>query len=45
VKLKVKSEYSATVVAAAGGYPGTYAKNLDITLSTPPESISSSTVN
>ena len=32
VELTIKSSFSATVVAAAGGYPGSYAKGTDIRL-------------
>jgi len=39
VQIKVKSGYSVTVVAASGGYPGTFAKNYFITLTEPPQSI------
>jgi phosphoribosylamine--glycine ligase / phosphoribosylformylglycinamidine cyclo-ligase len=39
VQLGFKSGYSVTVVAVAGGYPGTYAKNFFITLYPPLESI------
>jgi len=39
VNMKIKSGFSVTVVAAAGGYPGTYAKNFFITLTPPPQSI------
>jgi phosphoribosylamine--glycine ligase / phosphoribosylformylglycinamidine cyclo-ligase len=38
VELKIKPEHSVTVVAAAGGYPRTYAKGYFITLSQPPTS-------
>jgi phosphoribosylamine--glycine ligase/phosphoribosylformylglycinamidine cyclo-ligase len=37
VEFKMKAEFSATVVAAAEGYPGSYAKNRPISLQTPPE--------
>jgi phosphoribosylamine--glycine ligase / phosphoribosylformylglycinamidine cyclo-ligase len=38
VTLKMKPGYCVSVVAAAGGYPGTYAKNFFITLFDLPES-------
>jgi phosphoribosylamine--glycine ligase/phosphoribosylformylglycinamidine cyclo-ligase len=37
VEFKMNPEFSATVVAAAEGYPGSYAKNRPISLQTPPE--------
>jgi phosphoribosylamine--glycine ligase / phosphoribosylformylglycinamidine cyclo-ligase len=38
VDIKLKSGYSVTVVAASGGYPGTFPKNYFITLTEPPPS-------
>lgn len=35
VNLKVQSKFSATVVVAAGGYPGNYAKGTPMTVGTP----------
>ncbi len=37
VTIKLREEFAATVVVAAGGYPGSYAKGTDIQLSPPPE--------
>ncbi|POR33610.1 Bifunctional purine biosynthetic protein ADE1 [Tolypocladium paradoxum] len=34
--LKVENKFSATVVLAAGGYPGSYAKGTPMTVQTPP---------
>ncbi|KAI1735606.1 phosphoribosylamine--glycine ligase [Xylaria scruposa] len=36
VSIKIKDEFSATVVVAAGGYPESYAKGDEITVQTPP---------
>lgn len=36
IDLKIKSGFTTTIVAAAGGYPGKYAKNTPMTISTPP---------
>lgn len=36
IEIKVESKFSATVVAAAGGYPGPYARGDKMTLETPP---------
>lgn len=36
VTIKVKPKFAATVIAAAEGYPGSYAKGQDITLDTSP---------
>lgn len=38
VELKTNQAFSATVVASAEGYPGSYAKNRPISLQPPPES-------
>lgn len=37
VSIKVKPDFSTTVIAVAGGYPGSYAKGLPITLDPEPE--------
>ncbi|KAI1431934.1 phosphoribosylamine--glycine ligase [Xylaria sp. CBS 124048] len=39
VSIKVKNEFSTTVVLAAGGYPEAYAKGDEITVQTPPSGI------
>lgn len=39
VDVKVQDKFSATVVVAAGGYPGTYPTGTAMTLQTPPEDI------
>jgi phosphoribosylamine--glycine ligase/phosphoribosylformylglycinamidine cyclo-ligase len=36
VQVKVDPKFSATVVVAAGGYPGSYAKGIPITVESPP---------
>lgn len=36
IELKVKPGFTTTVVAAAGGYPGKYAKNIPMTVLPPP---------
>lgn len=36
VALKIQPKFSATVVVAAGGYPGSYAKGTPMTVGTPP---------
>jgi len=37
VKIKVEPKFSATVVVAAGGYPGSYAKGTPMKVGSPPE--------
>jgi phosphoribosylamine--glycine ligase/phosphoribosylformylglycinamidine cyclo-ligase len=37
--LKMKDEAAVTVVVASGGYPGSYAKGVPITLSAPPQGV------
>ncbi|KAI0554146.1 phosphoribosylamine--glycine ligase [Xylaria curta] len=39
VSIKIKDEFSTTVVVAAGGYPESYAKGDEITVQTPPSDI------
>ncbi|RYP93394.1 hypothetical protein DL770_000437 [Monosporascus sp. CRB-9-2] len=39
VSIKVESKFSTTVVVAAGGYPESYAKGDEMTVSTPPAGI------
>ncbi|GAP87463.2 putative phosphoribosylformylglycinamidine cyclo-ligase protein [Rosellinia necatrix] len=39
VSIKIKDEFSATVVAAAGGYPESYTKGDEITVQTPPSGV------
>ncbi|KAI2642612.1 phosphoribosylamine--glycine ligase [Xylaria nigripes] len=39
VSIKVKDEFSTTVVVAAGGYPESYAKGDEITVQTPPSGV------
>lgn len=39
VSIKIKNEFSATVVVAAGGYPESYAKGAEMTVQTPPSSV------
>ncbi|KAI9897901.1 hypothetical protein N3K66_007757 [Trichothecium roseum] len=36
IHLKIENKFSATVVLAAGGYPGSYAKNTPMTVQPPP---------
>ncbi|TRX91371.1 hypothetical protein FHL15_007793 [Xylaria flabelliformis] len=39
VSIRIKDEFSTTVVVAAGGYPESYAKGDEITVQTPPSDI------
>ncbi|KAI1364737.1 phosphoribosylamine--glycine ligase [Xylaria arbuscula] len=39
VSIKIKNEFSTTVVVAAGGYPESYAKGEEITIQTPPPAV------
>ncbi|RWA12878.1 hypothetical protein EKO27_g2208 [Xylaria grammica] len=39
VSIKVKNEFSTTVVVAAGGYPESYVKGDEITVQTPPSGV------
>ncbi|KAI1173748.1 phosphoribosylamine--glycine ligase [Nemania sp. FL0916] len=39
VSIKIKNEFSATVVVSAGGYPESYAKGDEITVQTPPAGV------
>lgn len=38
VKLEMKDEFAVTVVLASGGYPGSYTKGKEITISSVPSS-------
>ncbi|KAI9884752.1 MAG: hypothetical protein M1823_003462 [Watsoniomyces obsoletus] len=39
IDIQLREEFAATVVVAAGGYPGPYAKGTDIQLSPPPKDV------
>ena len=43
VSIKIESKFSATVVVAAGGYPGSYSKGKEIKLASVPKGMFSTT--